>query len=219
MDTVYGTELGFRAGAEVRAEVSELVSQLEAENPTPAPMEASDLLDGNWVLLYTAFSELLPLLAVGTTPLLKMKKICQSIDSRSLSIVNSTTLSGPFATFSFSASATFEVRSPSRILVEFKEGTFQPPEISSSIDLPENIDIFGQNINLSPAQQLLNPLKEVGANISRLISGQPPLKLPIPGNRSSSWLLTTYLDKDFRISRGDGGLFVLAKEGSPLLDQ
>lgn len=51
VDTFYGTELGFKASGEVRAEVLELVNQLEALNPTPAPTEASSLLDGNWVLL------------------------------------------------------------------------------------------------------------------------------------------------------------------------
>ncbi|PSR89256.1 Plastid-lipid-associated protein [Actinidia chinensis var. chinensis] len=218
VDTVYGSELGFRASAEVRAEVLELVSQLEAANPTPAPTKASAVLDGNWVLVYTAFSELLPLLAAGTTPLLKVKQICQAINTSSLTIENSTTLSGPFGSFSFSASAAFEVRTPTRIQVEFKEGTLQPPEIKSSIDLPENVDIFGLKINLSPMQQFLNPLQEAVASLARAISGQPPIKLPIPGGRTKSWLLITYLDKDFRISRGDGGLFVLAKEGSPLLD-
>lgn len=103
--------------------------------------------------------------------------------------------------------------------VKFKEGTFQPPEISSTVNLPEEIEILGQKVNLSPIQQSLNPLQGAVANIARSISGQPPLKVPIPGERTASWLLTTYLDEDFRISRGDGGLFVLAKEGSPLLDQ
>nr|KJB37718.1 hypothetical protein B456_006G217700 [Gossypium raimondii] len=117
VDSVYGTELGFRAGQELRAEILELVNQLEAVNPTRAPIEATQLLDGNWILLYTAFSELLPLLAAGATPLLKVKSISQSIDTASQSIVNSTTLSGPFADLSFSASATFEVRSPSRIQI------------------------------------------------------------------------------------------------------
>lgn len=56
-------------------------------------------------------------------------------------------------------------------------------------------------------------------SISRVVSGQPPLKVPIPGDRTSSWLLITYLDNDIRISRGDGGLFVLAREGSSLLNQ
>lgn len=51
VDTVYGTELGFRAGPDVRAEVLELVNQLEAANPTPCPVDATAALDGNWVLL------------------------------------------------------------------------------------------------------------------------------------------------------------------------
>ncbi|KAI6702434.1 hypothetical protein NL676_011570 [Syzygium grande] len=217
-DTVYGTDFGFRAGQEVRAEVLELVNQLEAANPTPAPVDATGLLDGKWVLVYTASSELLPLLAVGATPLLKVQKISQSIDTSNLTIVNSATLSGPFATFSFSASAAFEIRSRSRIQVEFKEGTFQPPEIKPTIDLPESVNVFGQNINLMPVQESISPLQEAVASVSRAISGQPPLKLPIPGERTRSWLLITYLDKDMRISRGDGGLFVLVKEGSPLLN-
>ncbi|MQL94675.1 hypothetical protein Taro_027341 [Colocasia esculenta] len=219
VDTFYGTEYGLKASAEIRAEVVELVGQLEAENPTPAPVEAPELLDGNWVLLYTAFSELLPLIAVGTTPLLKVKKITQEIDTKSSTIINSITLASPFASFSFSASASFEVRSPSRIQVRFKEGTFNPPVIPSSVDLPANVDVFGQKIDLSPLQQTLNPVQEAVASIAHAISGQPPLKVAIPGDRTASWLITTYLDKDLRISRGDGGLFVLAKEGSPLLDQ
>ncbi|TRO68965.1 hypothetical protein FKB34_17595, partial [Glycocaulis profundi] len=54
VDSVYGTGLGFRASPEERAEITELVAQLEAVNPTPAPTGAVELLDGNWVLLYTA---------------------------------------------------------------------------------------------------------------------------------------------------------------------
>ncbi|XP_015161224.1 plastoglobulin-1, chloroplastic-like isoform X2 [Solanum tuberosum] len=136
----------------------------------------------------------------------------------SLTIENSTTLSSPVATSSFSATAVFEVQSPSRIQVEFKEGTFKPPEIKSKIDLPKNVDIFGQNISLSPLQQSLGPLENVVAGIARNISSMPPLKVPIPGERTKSWLITTYLDSDLRISRGDGGLFVLVKEQSSLLD-
>lgn len=168
---------------------------------------------------YTAFSELLPLLAVGNLPLVKVDQICQSIDSSSLIVDNSITISSPAATLSFSASAAFEVRSPTRIQVQFKEGTLKPPVIKSNIDLPEDVNVFGQTISLYPVQQSLDPLQNAVAGIARTISGQPPLKIPIPGERAASWLLITYLDKDFRISRGDGGLFVLAREGSPLLDQ
>lgn len=104
------------------------------------------------------------------------------------------------------------------VQVEFKEGKFKPPEIKSSIDLPESVNIFGQNINLSPVQQSLNPLQNAIEGIARTISGQPPLNVRIPGERAKSWLMITYLDEDFRISRGDGGLFVLVKKGSSLLD-
>ncbi|PHU28784.1 putative plastid-lipid-associated protein 3, chloroplastic [Capsicum chinense] len=217
VDTVYGTDFGFRASSEIRAEALEFVSQLEAANPTPAPTESPELLDGNWILLFTAFSELLPLLAVGNIPLLKVEKISQDVNTNSSTIENSTSISSPVATLSFSATATFEVRSPSRIQVEFKEGNFKPPEIKSNVDLPETLDVFGQKISLSPVQQSLGPLENAVAGIARAISGQPPLKVPIPGERTKSWLLTTYLDKDMRISRGDGGLFVLVKEGSSLL--
>ncbi|CAH1439297.1 unnamed protein product [Lactuca virosa] len=51
VDSVYGTGLGFRASTEERAEIMELVTQLEAINPTPAPTDAVELLDGNWILL------------------------------------------------------------------------------------------------------------------------------------------------------------------------
>ncbi|KAF0930816.1 hypothetical protein E2562_035396 [Oryza meyeriana var. granulata] len=220
VDTVYGSDLGLRASAEVRGEVLELVTQLEAANPTPAPVQATDLLDGNWILIYTAYSELLPILVVGAAPLFKVEKISQEIDTKGMTIVNASTISSPAASFSFSATASFDVQSPSRVEVQFKEGSFQPPKISSSVDLPAQVNIFGQKISLGPVQQVLNPLQQAFASIAGSISGQPPLKVPIPGNnRARSWLLTTYLDKDLRISRGDGGLFILVKEGSPLLDQ
>jgi len=103
--------------------------------------------------------------------------------------------------------------------VQFKEATFEPPEIKSRFDLPESVEVFGQKITLSPVQQLLNPVQEAAASISRALYGLPPLKLPIPGERTQSWLLISYLDEDLRISRGDGGLFVLIKEGSSLLEQ
>ncbi|KAL4199540.1 hypothetical protein AMTRI_Chr03g145470 [Amborella trichopoda] len=163
VDSFYGTELGLRATSETRAEIVELVNQLEALNPTSAPTESLSLLDGNWVLRTSNF--------------------CVHAQ------------------------------------VKFEEGVFNPPEIRTPADLPTKVDVFGQSIDLSPLSSVLSPLEEGFANISRAISGQPPLKLRIPGQGSESWLLISYLDKDLRISRGDGGLFVLVKEGSPLLDQ
>lgn len=62
VDSFYGTEFGLRASSETRAEVLELVNQLEAKNPTPAPTEAAALLGGKWMLLYVLTSPLLPYL-------------------------------------------------------------------------------------------------------------------------------------------------------------
>ncbi|CAL5398023.1 unnamed protein product [Camellia sinensis] len=45
--SVYGIDLGFWASAKVL----ELINQLEAANPTPVPIKATDVLDENWVLV------------------------------------------------------------------------------------------------------------------------------------------------------------------------
>lgn len=58
VDSVYGTDLGVKASSEVRGEVFELVSQLEALNPIPAPTDAVVELAGNWILLYVHCSAL-----------------------------------------------------------------------------------------------------------------------------------------------------------------
>ncbi|KAM7271412.1 hypothetical protein ACFE04_030626 [Oxalis oulophora] len=46
-----GTSCGLTASSETRAEIVELITQLEAENPTPAPTEALPLLNGKWILV------------------------------------------------------------------------------------------------------------------------------------------------------------------------
>ncbi len=39
LDTVFGTERGLDASSDARAEINEIISQLEAKNPTPSPNE------------------------------------------------------------------------------------------------------------------------------------------------------------------------------------
>jgi len=41
LDSMYGTERGLAARSEVRAEINELITQLEAKNPTPSPTDVS----------------------------------------------------------------------------------------------------------------------------------------------------------------------------------
>lgn len=50
VDSFYGTDRGLKASSDTRAEVVELITQLEAKNPTPSPTDALSLLNGKWIL-------------------------------------------------------------------------------------------------------------------------------------------------------------------------
>uniref|UniRef100_A0A0A9DEZ9 Plastid lipid-associated protein/fibrillin conserved domain-containing protein n=1 Tax=Arundo donax TaxID=35708 RepID=A0A0A9DEZ9_ARUDO len=218
-EALYGTERGLRASSETRAEVVELITQLEARNPTPAPTEALTLLNGKWILAYTSFSQLFPLLGSGRLPeLVKVEEISQTIDSENFTVQNCIKFSGPLATTSVSTNAKFEIRSPKRVQIKFDEGVIGTPQLTDSIVLPEKFELFGQNIDLSPLKGIFSSIENAASSVAKTISGQPPLKIPIRTNNAESWLLTTYLDDELRISRGDGSsIFALFKEGSTLL--
>uniref|UniRef100_A0ACD5XQ79 Uncharacterized protein n=1 Tax=Avena sativa TaxID=4498 RepID=A0ACD5XQ79_AVESA len=216
---LYGTERGLRASSETRAEVVELITQLEARNPTPAPTEALTLLNGKWILAYTSFSQLFPLLGSGTLQaLVKVDEISQTIDSENFAVQNCIKFSGPLASSSVSTNAKFEIRSPKRVQIKFDEGIIGTPQLTDSIVLPEKFEFFGQNIDLTPLNGIFTSIENAASSVAKTISGQPPLKIPISSDKAESWLLTTYLDDELRISRADGSsIFVLFKEGSTLL--
>ncbi|XP_042520755.1 plastid-lipid-associated protein, chloroplastic-like [Macadamia integrifolia] len=218
VDSFYGTDRGLSASSETRAEIVELITQLEAVNPTPAPTEALTLLNGKWILAYTSFAGLFPLFSRGTLPLVKVEEISQTIDSENFTVQNSVKFSGPLATSSFITNAKFEIRSPKRVQIKFEEGIIGTPQLTDSIETPESVDVLGQKIDLAPFKGLITSLQDTASSVVKTISSQPPLKIPITNNSAQSWLLTTYLDEELRISRGDGGsVFVLIKEGSSLL--
>ncbi|GFQ07594.1 light-induced protein chloroplastic [Phtheirospermum japonicum] len=219
VDSFYGTNRGLSASSETRAEIVELITQLEAKNPTPAPTEALTLLNGKWILRYTSFANLFPLLSRGTSlPLVKLEEISQTIDSENFTVQNSVLFAGPLATTSISTNAKFEVRSPKRVQIKFDEGVIGTPQLTDSIVLPENVEFLGQKIDLTSFRGLLASVQDTASSVARTINSQPPLKFSISNSYAESWLLTTYLDDELRISRGDGGsIFVLIKEGSSLL--
>ncbi|GAB2298923.1 prolyl aminopeptidase [Dionaea muscipula] len=218
LDSFYGTDRGLRASSETRAEIVELITQLEAKNPTPAPTDALSLLNGKWILAYTSFAGLFPLLSRGNLPLVKVEEISQTIDSENFTVENSVQFSGPLATTSISTNAKFEVRSPKRVQIKFVEGIIGTPQLTDSIVLPEEVEFFGQKIDLTPLKGLITSVQDTASTVAKTISSQPPLKFSINNPNAESWLLTTYLDEDLRISRGDrGSVFVLVKEGSSLL--
>ncbi|CAN6808911.1 unnamed protein product [Brassica oleracea] len=217
--SLYRTDRGLSASSETRAEISELITQLESKNPNPAPNEALFLLNGKWILVYTSFVGLFPLLSRRISPLVKVDEISQTIDSDSFTVHNSVRFAGPLATTSLSTNAKFEVRSPKRVQVKFEQGVIGTPQLTDSIEIPEFVEVLGQKIDLNPIRGLLTSVQDTASSVARTISSQPPLKFSLPGDSAQSWLLTTYLDKDLRISRGDGGsVFVLIREGSSLLN-
>lgn len=102
--------------------------------------------------------------------------------------------------------------------IKFEEGVIGTPQLTDSIVLPENVEFLGQKIDLTPFKGLITSLQDTASSVVKSISSQPPLKFSLANSNAESWLLTTYLDSELRISRGDGGsIFVLIKEGSPLL--
>ncbi|KAM3701367.1 hypothetical protein ACJW30_05G166000 [Castanea mollissima] len=215
----HGTNRGLSATSETRAEITELITQLEAINPTPAPTEALTLLNGKWILAYTSFAGLFPLLLRGALPFVTVEEISQIIDSENVMVQNIVQFAGPLATTSISTSARFEVRSPKSVQIKFEEGIIIGiPQLTDSLVIPENVEFLGQKIDLTPFKGLLNSVQETASSIAKTISSQPPLKFSFSNSNTESWLLTTYLDEELRISMEDGGsVFFLIKEGSSLL--
>lgn len=217
-DTLWGTERGLSADSDTRAEINELISQLEAKNPTPQPNEALDKLDGTWKLAYTSNSELVALLALGKLPLVTVGDITQTVVASSQTVENRVQISAPFSQTSLAATASFEIRSPKLLQVAFQEGQIATPQLLADFELPASIDVMGQPIDMTPLQSLLKPLdgplRSAVAQLGSLLSSAPDLKFPINTSASpSTWLLNTYVDDDLRVTRGDGGsVFVLMKE-------
>lgn len=215
LDSLYGLERGLRASGEVRAEISELISKLEANNPTPAPNKEMALLSGTWTLAYTHNSELAPLLALGILPGVTVGDIQQIISSNS-QVVNKVHLSGPFLETSFSTTASIDISSDKRLEISFLEGCIATPQLLQNVEFPDSMSVLGQPVDLTNLKDALEPVntavKDVADQIADFAKQTPDFKFKIDGKKATSWLLTTFLDSEMRISRGDGGsVFVLIK--------
>lgn len=75
-----GTQRGAETTAMDRAEIAEILTELEANTPVPRPTEELNQLAGTWRLLYTSNSELTVLLKAGTLPFIEIGDIIQEID-------------------------------------------------------------------------------------------------------------------------------------------
>ncbi|MEH1806828.1 PAP/fibrillin family protein [Nostoc sp.] len=186
IDAIAGTNRGLLATEEQKQAILAAIANLEDFNPTPRPVEASNLLDGNWRLLYTTSKALLNL---DRLPLCKLGQIYQYIRVETTSVYNIAEIFGlPYLEGLVSVAAKFEPVSGRRVQVKFER---------SIIGLQRLIE-YNSPVNF--IQQI-----EEGRKF-------PGIDLAIKSDKQQGWLDITYIDNDLRIGRGnEGSVFVLTK--------
>jgi PAP_fibrillin len=187
LEAIAGKNRGLLATEADKQAILAAVAQLEDRNPTPQPLMASDLLDGNWRLLYTTSQELL---RIDQFPLLKLGQIYQCIRTNTATLYNIAELYGlPYLEGIVSVVAQFEPVSERRVNVRFDR---------SIIGLQRLMDYHAP-------EQFIQQI-EAGKKF-------PAIDFAITAREQRGWLEITYLDEDLRIGRGnEGNVFVLTKE-------
>ena len=162
------------------------IANLEDINPTPRPVEALDLLNGNWRLLYTSSRALLN---IDRIPLYKLGQIYQCIRVETNSVYNIAEIFGlPFLESLVSVAAKFEPVSSRRVNVKFERSIIGLQRLIGYDD-PDN---FIQQI-------------EFGKKFTAI-------DFPLKSSEQQGWLDITYIDSNLRIGRGnEGSVFVLTK--------
>ncbi|KAL5700063.1 prolyl aminopeptidase [Ranunculus cassubicifolius] len=210
LESFYGIDRGSRASSETSAEISELITRLEAQDSTTDLAKCLELLDGKWDLVYTSFAPLFPLLFGETQKLLKVS-MSETIDSNDLKVQQSVQFLGNLDATSLFVNGTFEVKGLKRVEVTPKDIKVEITKVSDYNLLPEHVEFLGVKLNLSA-------LNRISANIqhtsSSIISSNLPSVISFLKGNIQLWVLPTYVDGNLRIVRGDRGcIFVFAKEG------
>jgi len=186
IEAIAGKNRGLLATESEKQSILGAIAQLEERNPTPRPIEASELLNGDWRLLYTTSSGLLN---IDRFPLLKLGQIYQSIRVKTSSVYNIAEVYGlPYLEGLVSVTAEFEPLSEKRVQVKFKRS------------------ILG-------LQRLIS-YQSPASFIDQIESDQKftAISFALDSREQQGWLDITYLDNDLRIGRGnEGSVFVLAK--------
>jgi PAP_fibrillin len=186
LDAIAGTNRGLLATETQKQAILAAIASLEDFNPTPRPLAATHLLEGDWRLLYTTSKALLNL---DRFPFYKLGQIYQCIRVETTSVYNIAEIYGlPSLEGLVSVAAKFEPVSERRVQVKFQR---------SIIGLQKLIDYQ------SPA-----------TFIQQIESGKKftALDFPIKSDQQQGWLDITYIDNDLRIGRGnEGSVFVLSK--------
>jgi hypothetical protein len=188
INAIAGTNRGLLATETQKQAILAAIASLEDFNPTPRPVEANNLLDGNWRLLYTTSKALLNL---DRLPLCKLGQIYQCIRVETTSVYNIAEILGlPYLEGLVSVAAKFEPVSERRVQVKFER---------SIIGLQRLIEY---NSPVTFIQQIEAGRKFPGIDVA----------INNNNNRQQGWLDITYIDDDLRIGRGnEGSVFVLSK--------
>ncbi|PZU92315.1 MAG: fibrillin [Pseudanabaena sp.] len=169
-----------------RKAIFSAVAYLEELNPTPKPNQSPELLDGNWLLLFTTSQELL---GIDRFPLYKLGNIYQCLRVAEGKIFNVAEVKGlPLLGGLVSVCANFMIVSDQRVKVNFER--------------------------LVAGSQSMIGYRDVNSFIETLRSPRKLLAVDFKIKREDQkgWLETTYLDQDMRIGRGnEGNLFVLRR--------
>ncbi|NDJ23094.1 fibrillin [Nostoc sp. B(2019)] len=186
MDAIAGTNRGILATEQQKQAILAAIANLEDLNPTPRPVEASNLLDGDWRLLYTTSKGLLNL---DRVPLCKLGQIYQCIRVETTSVYNIAEIYGlPYLEGLVSVAAKFEPVSGRRVQVKFER---------SIVGLQR---LIGYNSPATFIQEIENGKKF------------PAIDAALNSDKQQGWLDITYIDNNLRIGRGnEGSVFVLSK--------
>jgi hypothetical protein len=177
---------GLQMSENQRKAIFSAVAYLEELNPNPTPNQTPELLDGNWLLLFTTSQELL---GIDRFPLYKLGNIYQCLRVAEGKIFNVAEIKGlPLLSGIVSVCANFTVVSEKQIKVNFERLVAGSQSLLGYRDVNSFIDI------------LRSPKKLLAIDFQ------------IKREDQKGWLETTYLDQDLRIGRGnEGNLFVLRK--------
>lgn len=186
LEIIAGKNRGLLATPTDKTAILSAVAKLEERNPTPRPVEAAELLNGDWRLLYTTSRELL---GIDQLPVLKLGQIYQSIRVNQSKVYNIAEVYGlPFCEGIISVVADFEQVNERRVQVKF------------------NRSILG-------LQRLIG-YQSPSAYINEIYDGKKlaALDFKLEPREQQGWLDITYLDADLRIGRGNqNSVFVLTK--------
>ncbi len=186
LNAIAGTNRGLLVSEQQKQSISAAIATLEDLNPTARPVEAADLLEGNWRLLYTTSKALLNL---DRVPVYKLGQIYQCIRVETTSVYNIAEIYGlPYLEGLVSVAAKFEPVSERRVQVKFQR----------------SIVGLQRLIRYSSPEDFIQQI-EAGKKFTAL-------DVPITSDTQQGWLDITYIDNDMRIGRGnEGSVFVLSK--------